>query len=97
VLFIVEMGLMLKYIRKGPFLDVEETEAWEARHEHRLRTHDGKGPCAPAGAHRQPPRSNPCGVRHMILFELIDYDVLRVIWWAPSGRAADRLCADRRL
>jgi hypothetical protein len=23
------MGLMLKYIRKGPFLDVEETEAWE--------------------------------------------------------------------
>jgi cytochrome d ubiquinol oxidase subunit I len=50
VLFIVEMGLMLKYIRKGPFQDVEETEAWEARHEHRLRTHDGKGPFAPAGA-----------------------------------------------
>jgi cytochrome d ubiquinol oxidase subunit I len=36
------MGLMLKYIRKGPFQDVAETEAWEARHEHRLRTHDGK-------------------------------------------------------
>jgi cytochrome d ubiquinol oxidase subunit I len=50
VLFVVEMGLMLKYIRKGPFQDVEETEAWEARHEHRLRTHDGKGPFAPAGA-----------------------------------------------
>jgi cytochrome d ubiquinol oxidase subunit I len=38
---------MLKYIRKGPFQDVAETEAWEARHEHRLRTHDGKGPFAP--------------------------------------------------
>lgn len=50
ILFIVEMGLMLKYIRKGPFQDVEETDAWEARHEHRLRTHDGQGPFAPAGA-----------------------------------------------
>ncbi len=48
VLFIVEMGLMLKYIRKGPFEDVEETEAWEARHEHRLSTHDGRGPFADA-------------------------------------------------
>lgn len=46
VLFIVEMGLMLKYIRKGPYMDVEETEDWMARHEHRLRTHDGKGPFA---------------------------------------------------
>ncbi len=50
ILFIVEMGLMLKYIRKGPFQDVEETESWDARHEHRLRTHDGQGPFAPAGA-----------------------------------------------
>jgi cytochrome d ubiquinol oxidase subunit I len=50
ILFVVEIGLMLKYIRKGPFQDVSETEAWEARHEHRLRTHDGKGPFAPAGA-----------------------------------------------
>ena len=50
VLFVVEIGLMLKYIRKGPFQDVSDTEAWEARHEHRLRTHDGKGPFAPAGA-----------------------------------------------
>ncbi|CUH51615.1 cytochrome ubiquinol oxidase subunit I [Shimia marina] len=50
VLFIIEMGLMLKYIRKGPYLDVAETEAWQARHEHRLRTHDGRGPFAPAGA-----------------------------------------------
>ncbi|SDX26713.1 cytochrome bd-I ubiquinol oxidase subunit 1 apoprotein [Albimonas donghaensis] len=48
VLFVVEMGLMLKYIRKGPFEDVEETEAWEARHEHRLSTHDGRGPFADA-------------------------------------------------
>ncbi|WBU53933.1 cytochrome ubiquinol oxidase subunit I [Paracoccus sp. SCSIO 75233] len=47
VLFVVEMGLMLKYIRKGPFQDVAETEAWEARHTHRLRTHDGQGPFAP--------------------------------------------------
>ncbi len=50
ILFVVEMGLMLKYIRKGPFQDVEETEIWEARHEHRLRTHDGQGPFAPAGS-----------------------------------------------
>ena len=46
VLFVIEMGLMVKYIRKGPFQDVEATEIWEARHEHRLRTHDGKGPFA---------------------------------------------------
>ncbi|MFV0334787.1 MAG: cytochrome ubiquinol oxidase subunit I [Tropicimonas sp.] len=44
VLFVVEMGLMLKYIRKGPVEDVAETEIWEARHEHRLRTHDGNVP-----------------------------------------------------
>ena len=50
VLFIIEMGLMLKYIRKGPTEDVEETEIWMARHEHRLRTHDGKGPFAPEPA-----------------------------------------------
>ncbi|MEZ5845296.1 MAG: cytochrome ubiquinol oxidase subunit I [Geminicoccaceae bacterium] len=46
ILFVIEMGLMVKYIRKGPFLDVAETEAWTARHEHRLRTHDGQGPFA---------------------------------------------------
>ncbi|MAZ17749.1 MAG: cytochrome d terminal oxidase subunit 1 [Ahrensia sp.] len=46
ILFIVEMGLMLKYIRKGPFQDVEETDRWIARHEHRLRTHDGNVPGA---------------------------------------------------
>ena len=46
VLFIIEMGLMVKYIRKGRTEDVEETETWMARHEHRLRTHDGKGPFA---------------------------------------------------
>ena len=27
ILFVVEIGLMLKYIRKGPFQDVAETEA----------------------------------------------------------------------
>ncbi len=46
ILFIVEMGLMIKYIRKGPYQDVKETETWEARHEHRLRARDGNGPFA---------------------------------------------------
>lgn len=41
VLFIIEMGLMLKYIRKGPVQDVAQTEAWMDRHEQRLRGHDG--------------------------------------------------------
>ncbi len=36
VLFVIEMGLMLKYIRKGPFQDVEETEAWTRRQTTRL-------------------------------------------------------------
>ncbi|EEW24133.1 cytochrome ubiquinol oxidase subunit I [Rhodobacter ferrooxidans] len=35
-LFIIEMGLMLKYIRKGPFQDVLETDAWVQRHHDRL-------------------------------------------------------------
>ncbi|TCP44260.1 cytochrome ubiquinol oxidase subunit I [Rhodovulum marinum] len=35
-LFVIEMGLMLKYIRKGPFMDVPETDAWNRRHEDRL-------------------------------------------------------------
>ena len=33
----------------------------------------------------------------MTLYDLISYDVLRVIWWGLSGRAADRLRADRRV
>lgn len=36
VLFIIEMGLMVKYIRKGPFQDVPETDAWAQRHNDRL-------------------------------------------------------------
>ncbi len=36
VLFIIEMGLMVKYIRKGPVQDVELTETWQRRHEARL-------------------------------------------------------------
>ncbi len=36
VLFVIEMGLMLKFIRKGPTLDVAETEAWVQRHNARL-------------------------------------------------------------
>ncbi len=39
VLFVIEMGLMIKFIRKGPFQDVEETEAWDRRHTARLRAH----------------------------------------------------------
>ena len=50
VLFVIEMSLMLKYIRKGPVEDVEETDRWMARHEHRLRTHDGRGPFAEPGS-----------------------------------------------
>ncbi|WP_348984509.1 cytochrome ubiquinol oxidase subunit I [Aliiroseovarius sp. S1339] len=46
--FIVEMGLMLKFICRGPVEDIEETEIWTARHDHRLRTTDGKGPFAAA-------------------------------------------------
>ncbi|WP_109468293.1 cytochrome ubiquinol oxidase subunit I [Albibacillus kandeliae] len=48
VLFIVEIGLMLKYIRKGPFQDVDLTNDWEARHERRLRRREGESPFAPA-------------------------------------------------
>ncbi|TWD51186.1 cytochrome bd-I ubiquinol oxidase subunit 1 apoprotein [Agrobacterium vitis] len=36
VLFVVEMGLMLKYIRKGPHIDVHETENWQKQHSARL-------------------------------------------------------------
>ena len=36
VLFLIEMSLMLKYIRKGPYMDVEETDAWTAAHSARL-------------------------------------------------------------
>ncbi|MEP2920609.1 cytochrome ubiquinol oxidase subunit I [Sulfitobacter sp.] len=36
ILFIIEMGLMLKYIRKGPYEDVAETDAWATRHNDRL-------------------------------------------------------------
>jgi cytochrome d ubiquinol oxidase subunit I len=36
ILFVIEMGLMVKYIRKGPYLDVSETDAWAQRHKDRL-------------------------------------------------------------
>ncbi|MDF3607240.1 cytochrome ubiquinol oxidase subunit I [Paracoccus sp. DMF-8] len=36
VLFVIEISLMLKYIRKGPHEEVEETERWMARHRARL-------------------------------------------------------------
>ncbi len=50
ILFVIEVGLMLKYIRKGPFQDIEETDAWETRHVNRLRPHTGKGRLASAAA-----------------------------------------------
>ncbi|MCB9945223.1 MAG: cytochrome ubiquinol oxidase subunit I [Geminicoccaceae bacterium] len=37
ILFVIEISLMLRYIRQGPHLDVEETEQWEAAREERLR------------------------------------------------------------
>ncbi|TCO73996.1 cytochrome ubiquinol oxidase subunit I [Rhodovulum euryhalinum] len=40
ILFVIEMGLMVKYIRKGPFMDVPETDAWTKRHEGRLSGRD---------------------------------------------------------
>ena len=46
VLFIIEMGLMIKYIKKGPYMDVEETDAWMKRHEERLQ--DGDATLKPA-------------------------------------------------
>ncbi len=46
ILFIVEMGLMLKYIRKGPQEDVEETDVWTKRHERRLSADKGESPFA---------------------------------------------------
>lgn len=36
VLFVIEMGLMIKYIRKGPYLDVSETDSWLSNHKTRL-------------------------------------------------------------
>ncbi len=36
VLFIIEMGLMVKYIRKGPYIDVSETNRWQSDHRDRL-------------------------------------------------------------
>ena len=36
ILFIIEMGLMFKYIRKGPYIDVGETDEWMKNHQNRL-------------------------------------------------------------
>ncbi len=40
-LFVIEMGLMLKYIRKGPYMDVPETEAWMEANRKQLRCKPG--------------------------------------------------------
>ena len=53
VLFVIEVSLMVKYIRKGPFQDVAETDAWQTRHEARLRQIPGE-PTASA-----PPLTTP--------------------------------------
>ena len=50
VLFVVEIGLMLKYIRKGPTEDVEETSEWTARHLRRLRAPIDEPAAAPVPA-----------------------------------------------
>jgi cytochrome d ubiquinol oxidase subunit I len=50
VLFIIEMSLMVKYIKKGPYLDVQETEEWRARHVERLSATTGKESFAPTPA-----------------------------------------------
>ncbi|MAA97849.1 MAG: cytochrome d terminal oxidase subunit 1 [Stappia sp.] len=42
VLFVIEVSLMVKYIRKGPLQDVDETNAWQARHAARLRQVPGE-------------------------------------------------------
>ncbi|PTW51497.1 MULTISPECIES: cytochrome ubiquinol oxidase subunit I [Rhodovulum] len=36
VLFVIEIGLMRKYILKGPYMDVAETDDWTRRHTDRL-------------------------------------------------------------
>jgi len=36
VLLIIELGLMIKYIKKGPYMDVQETDTWMADHAERL-------------------------------------------------------------
>ena len=46
-LFIIEMSLMIKYIRKGPFQDVEAVEEWNAR---RARQFNQSGDVAPQPA-----------------------------------------------
>ena len=50
VLFVVEIGLMLKYIRKGPTEDVDETSEWTARHLRRLRSPGDEPAAAPVPA-----------------------------------------------
>lgn len=41
ILFIIEVRLMLKYIRKGPHDDVEETDRWLVTHKTRLTAVEG--------------------------------------------------------
>ncbi|NVK33625.1 MAG: cytochrome ubiquinol oxidase subunit I [Rhodobacteraceae bacterium] len=36
VLFVIEMGLMLKYIKKGPYIDDKEVAEWNAVHQKRM-------------------------------------------------------------
>ncbi|WP_136637520.1 cytochrome ubiquinol oxidase subunit I [Pseudooceanicola onchidii] len=42
ILFVIEVRLMVKYIRKGPTQDVEESEDWMRRHKARLQSMPGE-------------------------------------------------------
>jgi cytochrome d ubiquinol oxidase subunit I len=44
VLFIIEMGLMIKYIKKGPYMDVTESQEWQRKHELRLQSSGDTAP-----------------------------------------------------
>jgi cytochrome d ubiquinol oxidase subunit I len=82
-LFLIEMGLMIKYIRKGPYLDVPEMAG------RRFRPFSFTV-CSGS-------RSPACGVSSMILARTHRFRSPACHLVAVAGRAADRLCPDRWL
>lgn len=54
VLFVVEVALMFKYIRKGPFEDVEETRIWNELHAQRLGGFEAKSHDTPLSTEQVP-------------------------------------------